>query len=358
MKFIHCADLHLDSKLDVLPSDKTKIRRDEIVRTFERLCSFATQNAVSAVIISGDMFDTSRVTIKTRERVLHSITVNKDVDFLYLSGNHDDDNFIADTLNLPKNLKVFGDKWTTFSYGDVEISGVKINGINSTSICDELNLDGDKFNIVAMHGQVVGYKSNESAEIISIPRLKDKNIDYLALGHIHGMAEGQIDLRGKYAYCGCLEGRGFDETGEKGFILVDVENKKATYEFISFATRKLHEIEIDVEPFDSWFSLRDNVISNLKKTISSNDLVKIVLRGMHVIDFDIDKDNLANELNNVFFYAKVYDKTELKYDINDYINDKSVLGEFVRVVHESGIDELTKRRVIMCGINAMRGEDF
>ena len=38
MKFIHCADLHLDSKMEGLPTDKSKIRRDEVVATFERLC--------------------------------------------------------------------------------------------------------------------------------------------------------------------------------------------------------------------------------------------------------------------------------------------------------------------------------
>ncbi len=358
MKFIHCADLHLDSKLDSLPSEKAKIRRGELVKTFERLCEFATANAVTAVIIVGDMFDTSRVTVKTRARVLHAIAEANKVDFIYLSGNHDDENFIADTLNLPVNLKVVGDKWKKFSYGNVEISGVTLNSVNIASVYDELKLDENKFNIVSMHGQIVGYKSSETAENISIPRLKDKNIDYLALGHIHSMVEGQIDLRGKYAYCGCLDGRGFDETGEKGFILIDVKDDKAIYEFVEFSSRKLHEIEFDVSEYPSYLSLRDAVISKLKNTVDRGDLLKVVLKGLHDIEFEIDKDGLALDLNDIFFFAKVYDKTELKYDINDYLTNKSVLGEFVRVVHESDMNEQAKRRVIMCGITAMKGEDF
>ena len=82
MKFIHCADLHLDSKIDGLPSDKSKIRRDEILRTFECLCDYASVNSVSAVIIAGDMFDTARVTTKTRDRVFNAIKKNFNVDFL------------------------------------------------------------------------------------------------------------------------------------------------------------------------------------------------------------------------------------------------------------------------------------
>lgn len=358
MKFIHCADLHLDSKMERLPSDKARIRRDEILRTFERLCLYAQDNDVRAVIIAGDMFDTPRVTLKTRGRVLQAISSAKDVDFLYLSGNHDDDNFINETEELPCNLKVFNDEWTSFDYDDVVISGVKLSVVNSSSVYDTLNLDEKKFNIVTLHGQVVGYKSSDNAETISIPRLKDKNIDYLALGHIHGYSEGQIDLRGKYAYCGCLEGRGFDETGDKGFVLVDVNEKKASYQFVNFSSRNLYEVEFDVGEFDSWFTMREHVVNELSLGIKNSSLVKIILTGGHAIDFDIDKDAFADKLNDLFFFAKVYDKTELKYDINDYINNKSVLGEFVRAVHESNMDELTKRRVIMCGINAIKGEEF
>ena len=69
MKIIHCADLHLDSKIDTIPTDKARVRRDEILRTFEKLCAYAVKNDVSAVIIAGDMFDTSRVSIKTRSRM-------------------------------------------------------------------------------------------------------------------------------------------------------------------------------------------------------------------------------------------------------------------------------------------------
>ena len=60
---------------------------------------------------------------------------------------------------------------------------------------------------------------------IKLASLKNHNIDYLALGHYHTYTVGQIDERGTYVYSGCLEGRGFDECGEKGFVVLDVEEK-------------------------------------------------------------------------------------------------------------------------------------
>ncbi|MBE5750608.1 MAG: exonuclease SbcCD subunit D [Clostridiales bacterium] len=358
MKFIHCADLHLDSKIETLPSEKTKIRREEILRTFERLSDFAGDNSVSAVIIAGDMFDTSKVSNKTKLRIFNAIKSNENVDFLYLSGNHDEE-FMLDSDNVPSNLKFFGDEWTEFNYGNVLVSGIKLNKNNSSSAFDTLNLPQNKFNIVTMHGQVAGYKSKEDAEVISIPKLKDKNVDYLALGHIHGYSSGRIDERGVYAYSGCLDGRGFDETGNKGFILVDVdENSKAKYEFVNFSSRNFYDVEFVVSGYDDWFKLREEIIQNLKSNYDKNSLIKVILKGEHAPDFDIDKEGLSSRLNEEFFFAKVYDKTELKVNVEDFALDKSVRGEFVRAVWESDLSNEEKSRVIMCGINALKGEEI
>ncbi len=356
MKFIHTADLHLDSKIETLPSEKSKTRREEIVRSFERMVDFAVENGVNAVIISGDMFDTARVTLKTKSRVINAINKAKTVDFLYLSGNHDDDNFISSLEELPENLKLFSDRWTAYEYGETTITGVKFTSHNVSTVYDTLELDENRVNIVAMHGQIVGYNSLEKAEVISIPKLKNKNVDYLALGHIHGYAQGELDQRGVYLYSGCLDGRGFDELGEKGFVLIDVNNGLVNYKFIEFSSRVFREVEFYVSDFKDWFALKDEISSKLAQQCSNSDLIKVVLKGEHKTDFEIDKEGLTSLLNEKYFFVKVYDKTQLKVEILDYENDKSVRGEFVRVVWESDLDSETKQKIIMCGINALKGE--
>lgn len=358
MKFIHCADLHLDSKMETLPSEKSKIRREEVLRTFERLCDYATINGVKAVIIAGDMFDTSRVTLKTRARVLNAIITNPDVDFLYLSGNHDDDNFVSGMEELPANFKVFSSEWTAFNYGDAVISGVKFTQYNLNTVYDMLKLDQDKINIVTLHGQIAGYVSEDKTEIISLPRLKDKNIDYLALGHIHEYSAGEIDLRGKYAYSGCLEGRGFDETGDKGFVEITVDGNGLTTEFVKFASRKLSVFEYDVSDKTDWVLARSEIITALNNNVDKTSLLKVVIKGERKTDFDIDKDGLVMRLNETYFFAKVYDKTTVKVDEKDFSFDKSVRGEFVRAVWESSLSPEMKSKVISCGLNALKGEEL
>ena len=358
MKFIHCADLHIDSRMETLPSEKTKIRREEILHTFERLCEFASENKVRAIIIAGDMFDGNKISSKTKARILYAIKNNPDVDFLYLKGNHDEGGLNAVDEGIPENLKFFTDEWTCFNYGDVNISGIVITDKNNGLFYDTLKLADDKKNIVVLHGQTAEYKSKDDGAVISIPRLKNKNIDYLALGHIHSYSENLLDLRGKYAYSGCLEGRGFDETGEKGFVLIDFSGSKPVTEFIPFATRNLYEIEFDVSESDNWYDMRRYIITRLVEDYPTNSLIKVILKGEHRPDYEIDLDDLLLRLNERFFFAKVYDKTELRISEKDFEKDKSIRGEFVRAVLKSDMDNLTKKRVIMCGINALKGEDI
>jgi DNA repair exonuclease SbcCD nuclease subunit len=356
MKFIHTADLHLDSKIETLPSDKSKTRREEVVHAFERLADYATENGITAVIIAGDMFDTARVTLKTRGRIIQAISKNNGVDFLYLSGNHDAYNFIDNADDLPENLKIFKDEWTSFRYGNVVISGIKLVGANFKMVCDTLNLDKNDVNIVTLHGQAYFYENN--AENITISALKDKNIDYLALGHVHAYSNGDVDYRGKYAYSGSLEGRGFDETGVRGFIELNVVDNKVQTCFVKFSEREFYEHEFSVENASDWYQVREEIIKILTEKYPAKSVLRLVLVGGRNTEFDIDKENLELRLNERFFFAKVYDRTKIKVDINDYATDKSVRGEFVRAVWDSNLDEEMKGKVIMCGLNALKGEEF
>ncbi|MBQ6727413.1 MAG: metallophosphoesterase [Clostridia bacterium] len=358
MKIIHTADLHLDSAIDTLPTDKSRVRRDEILRTFERTCEYAKINGVKVVIIAGDAFDSPRVSKKTAGRFAEAIKSAADTDFLYLSGNHDRAFLKTYGEILPDNFKVFKTEWTTFRYDNVAITGIALDKFNAPFAYDNLRLNEKETNIVCMHGQVLGYKSEEAAETISIPLLKNKFIDYLALGHIHSFSEGVIDERGKFAYCGCPDGRGFDETGVKGFVLIDTDSgaKGVKTEFVPFCSRIFTEKEYSVDGEKSFYALRNRIVEEMRATFAPESIVKVILTGGHDADFIVDKEDLALRLNENFFFAKVYDKTAVKVSEKDYAFDKSVRGEFVRKVLSSDLTEEEKNAVILTGLNALKGE--
>ena len=221
-KIIHCADLHLDSPMEThMTEEQASTRNTEIIHSFLRLTEYAAKNDVRAVILAGDMFDGERVKIRTIDEILDAVRRTPNVDYLYLAGNHDDTTYAFADHDIPTNLKLFSKEWATYEYDGVVISGIEICEANAHSLYLNIPHKNGVINIVTLHGQV---GSSSDVDEINLSLLKNKGINYLALGHIHTYSEQPLDSEGIYCYSGCLEGRGFDECGPKGFVLLTVES--------------------------------------------------------------------------------------------------------------------------------------
>lgn len=367
MKLIHCADLHLDSRLNANLNDekKRKGRKLELLRTFERMVEYAAENRVEAIIIAGDLFDTKTVSVTARNCVYQEIVNHPEIDFYYLKGNHDADSFLTAFDNIPNNLRMFGESWTKYTAGENEcitISGVELNADNTRTIYDSLVLDTDKINIVVLHGQESVYQAKDKTECVNIGALRNKGIDYLALGHVHAYKEEELDRRGTYCYCGCLEGRGFDECGEHGFVLLNIqeEEKKINRIFVPFAYRKLYTMYADITGCMTTPDIRDKVREALaKQKIEETSLVKIVLTGNVDVECEKNIELLIKQLEEDYYFLKMYDESTLAVDYRAFALDESLKGEFVRMVMAAqDIPEDEKAEIIRCGIRALAGEEF
>ena len=306
MKFIHCADIHLDSKIEAnLPSNKSRERKREVLRTFLKICEYAELNGVTAVIIAGDLFDTNNMSPITRDAVLGEIEKHSSVDFLYLCGNHDAGKTLTQ-YQLPENFKLFGEDWQSYRYDNVVITGVELNDNNCRNIYGSLRLNADDINIVTMHGQTA---STSGEDMVDLSRLVSQNIDYLALGHIHSYREGILDDRGRWCYSGCPEGRGFDECGDKGFVLLETDGRFVTSEFIKFNTRTIIEVECDITDFSDFTEILEK-IKNDTKTIDESAMVKVILCGNVPADAKKDLEYFSKELNDRLYFAKIKDIVE------------------------------------------------
>ena len=364
MKIIHCADLHLDSRMESnLSREQAKERREELLDTFSRMVEFAKQNRVKAIMIAGDLFDRAQTRKSARNRILEEVRNHEDIDFLYLRGNHDNSDFLSNMKeeDIPFNLKRFDeDNWTIYDYDEededihVTITGRELNDKNSALLSSNLILDPARTNIVMLHGQIVAGDVSAN-EIIRIDDFRGKNIDYLALGHIHKFAEEKLDDRGVACYSGCLEGRGFDECGRKGFVLIDISEEGLKYDFIPFARRTMHEITVEITPE---MTMAD-VIQSMEQQVSDipeSDLVKFVMCGK--TDMDLDIRRAKRNFNGRFYFSKVSDETQIFIDYDSFKNDRSLKGEFVRLLQMQELPEEEKSEIVEVGIKAILGEDI
>ena len=358
MKLIHMADLHLDAKMETgLTPARARERRAELLATFGRAISAGEEQGARAVLIAGDLFDTGRVSESTRRLLGDVVCEHPSLHFFYVAGNHD-----AQTSPLfpgdvpPANWTSFeGDGW-----GSVVLEGVRISAtpaIDRPGIYDELPVaQSDEFHIVMLHGQIVRSGAG-GGERISLRSLQNRGIDYLALGHEHAFRCEALDRRGVWAYAGCLEGRGFDECGDKGYVVLDTDAPAdARVRFCPVARRTLHLVEVDVSVCESAAEVKAGILDAVRG-IPSDDMVKVVLTGGVLPDLTYDTVYLTKLLCEQFFFARLSDETRLAIRPEDYAADVSLKGEFIRTVMASRLSEEQKQKTILCGLRALRGEE-
>lgn len=358
MKIIHTGDLHLGSAFHNLPAEKARLRRTEILDGFSRLCAYAKESGVAAVLIAGDLFDENKTARYIKKQVFAVIAAASPVCFFYVSGNHDDEFDSTDTL--PQNLYVFDKNhgWESYALGeDIVISGLDTKNMSAQTF-GQLRLSPDMFNVVLLHGDIGGEKGGK--ESIPLSMLANRNVDYLALGHIHKptLDAPRLDVRGKYRYCGCFEGRGFDEIGERGFFLIEVQNKAVTAEkFLSLSTRKVLEVRVDISACRSYYDVENAVLSAMQN-VDKKDVCKIVLCGRVVTGLKKDLSLLTARLDGRCFYVKVEDESRILFSPQDYINDVTERGEFVREVGRYAMNDKQREEILEVGLKALAGEEI
>lgn len=355
LKIIHCADLHLDAPMEThMTRDQAIKRKHEILMSFRNMCKYASEQGVRLVLIAGDLFDRTCVSGRTVEEVLGAMRGTPEVDYFYISGNHDDRAHAFAGRDMPGNLHLFSDQWNAYSYEDVMISGIEITEKNKETLYETLVPQTGRVNIVMLHGQI---GTACGADMVNRNLLSGRNISYLALGHLHTYAWDKLDEKGIYCYPGCLEGHGFDECGEKGFVLLDTDAPRLKPEFVPFAMRQLHRVEVDITGAESNAKAAER-IRTATGQIAKKDMVEVILSGETDPFAFLSKAYLQNEIAGDFFFVKVKDETRVKIDPKEYENDISLKGEFIRLVLAGTESDEEKAAMIRTGLEALMGEEI
>lgn len=338
MKIIHCADIHLDSAMTTnLSRDMAARRRNELLITFIKMNEYAAENNVRMILIAGDLFDTEFVTEHTRNQVASVIAGNHKIQYVYIEGNHDEGSLIRHMADMYENLHYLmnGER---YDYEEVTVLAADRQEL--------VKLNSERTNIVMMHGEP------------DVRAFAGKNIDYLALGHLHSYRSEVIDERGIACYSGCLEGRGFDETGKKGFVLLDID-KKISHRFIPFASRNVMVCSADVQGCVNTYEVQSRIENVLQESrVRHNDIVRVSLRGYVQADFHINKDFLESVFAERYFTFSIdMDGLKLIIEPEMYENDISLKGAFIRSVMSSDASEQEKQKIIELGMTVLSGEE-
>lgn len=327
MKIIHAADFHLDSAFASLSAEQAKERRREGRSMLFSLAAYAEREQADVLLLAGDLFDGQHVYPETLEALAKAFAPIHTRVFI-APGNHD---FYVpggayDRVSWPENVHVF----RSSDIESVELPewNAVIYGAAFTAAEMKSPLDGfraprdERLHIMLLHGDVTAGDSPYGAlqrEIIG-----ESGLDYLALGHVHQYSGLGRVVNTLWAYPGCIEGRGFDETGEKGFLAGDLEKGKVELRFIPFAKRKYTVLRADVTGKEPLSAAGDAI-----SAANAEDVVRLILTG-ETEGTGVDTAAIRVQLAQRVYALELRDETEVRRDIWVREGEDSLRGLFLR----------------------------
>ena len=231
MKFIHTADIHLDSPLSGLAAYKdapVDLLRNVTREAFTRLVDLAIEEAVDFMVIAGDLYDGTWKDYNTGHFFCREMgRLNQaGIPVYLLFGNHDADSEMTKKLTLPSNVHQFESrKPSTFR---IDALKVALHGRSYKEAATVENLASGYpaplagwLNIGVLHTALEGYAAHANYAPCSVAELSAKGYDYWALGHVHEYSV--IQTSPWIVFPGNLQGRHIRETGPRGAVMVNAD---------------------------------------------------------------------------------------------------------------------------------------
>lgn len=351
MRLLHIADLHLGAPLGALPSaEKVRVRRAELLESLRSALELGRAEGVNAVLIAGDLFDSESVSERVRRHVCELISSYSPLPFFYVTGNHERDSFLS-REDQPKNLYTFSSPLSCYELGELCIYGTNAS---APDMLANIRPKQGKKNILLFHGELGEHC--DFGGVIGRSELARSGFDYIALGHYHSFLISPLDGGGIAVYSGVPEGRGFDEVGKKGVVIFDTADFHPHFHPIS--KRAYHKIELNISDLSSDEEILDRARLALCEC-EGKDLVRLVLMGEREAELRLDHELLRLYFEERFWYFELLDETRIRNSRSELIYDRSLRGEFVRLVlRDDELSEEEKREIIDCGLLALSGEEM
>ena len=330
MKFIHIADMHFDRPFINLSDRESMgdLKRLEQRKVFKKIIEYIKENQIEYLFIAGDLYEQKYIRKSTIEYINNLFKEIPQTKIFISPGNHDPNlkNSYYNKFKWNENVKIFSSKFEKISTEEADIYGYGFNDFYCTN-CDIESLQIEnkgKINILVIHSTIDGANIEEK-QYNSIPKkvLEEKGFNYVATGHIHKLDYKTYE-NPKIVYPGSTVALGFDELGEHGMIVGDIEKDSIDLQFIPLNETEFKEIKIDITEILSNDELLEK-INSIK--IEKNQFVKIILIGKR--NFEIDVYGLYKLIENMQI-IKIKNKTKINYDLEKISKENTLRGLFAK----------------------------
>lgn len=340
LKFIHCADIHLDAPFkEHGAGGYSETRRKDIRSAFLNILKRVNEEQADLLLISGDLYEHQYIT-KSTMNWLDMVLSEVEVPIVIIPGNHDPylSNSWYRTWDWPSNVTILTPEHPHLT---LEKEQVSLHGLGFASFKEE-KPDLSKvpppcqgtFNILMLHGTLDMNFTQQAYMPVTTEELGALGYDYYALGHFHTIRE---DYSLKNAVNpGSPEPLGFDEPGIHCAFLVTLteENGKGSVESQRFKTaiRNYQDKDLDITGCKSLEEIKIRLLGLMDGLDPKRDLIRITLRGR--TDLTFEPDMLSTFFSEDWLYLKIQDGTRKAFDLDILGKDPSLKGAFVREVQD------------------------
>jgi len=345
VRILHAADFHMDSPFEALEQQKAMQRRAEQRELLGRLAELANARDVQVVLLAGDLLDSGISYHETRETLLRTLGSIRAKVFI-APGNHD---YICpsspyETMQFPENVTVFrspGLKTVQLPELNARVWGAAYHSPRSGSFLRGFTLpESGTVELMVLHGE-----STPDGDI-GAPQeriLAETNLDYLALGHIHSFSGLQKAGNTFWAWPGCPEGRGFDETGTKGVLVGEVDKGRTELEFVPMGGREYSIRPIILVPETDAL---EAALALLPED-AARHVYRFVFTGEHAGALPLGQ--IRSALAEKVYALDLKDETREPRDIWDGMDDDSLRGIFLTRMkgRYDAADEAEKQKITM-----------
>lgn len=302
-KFIHCADIHLDSPLRGLeryegaPLSAIRLATRAALENVVRL---AVEEMVDLVLIAGDLFDGNWRDYNTGLFFASQMSRLREagIRVVIVAGNHDAENKMTRSLRWPDNVRVLASaRPETARFDDI---GVAVHGQSfaQAAVSEDISraypqaLPG-MFNIGLLHTCADGSGGHAPYAPCSVDGLKSRNYDYWALGHVHKMSV--LSSEPLIVFPGNIQGRHIKETGPKGCVVVSVDDSgRPAYRFEPVDVLRWAQAAVDADGAESPDAVLDLLNSPIASVLAEADGRPVALRvefgGRTPADAELKRD--------------------------------------------------------------------
>lgn len=375
VRFIHCADLHIDTPfkgISEVHPDLQEVLYQSTFQSFNNIVNLAIEEKVDCVVIAGDIYDSEDKSVPAQLKFRNGLNRLSDAGiFTYIAyGNHDPLSGWSATLKWPPHVFVFpGDKVEHYPLEKNGETIALVYGISfaKRDVTDNLALKFPRAEknlptIGVLHTNIGSSTGHANYAPCSVEDLSKTGIDYWALGHVHRHSI-LSSSNPAVVYSGCTQGTNPSEVGFKGCCLVTLESTgKPNVCFIATDTVRYSVDSLDVSNCQNFDDAIDAITGKCQaiseQSSGRHSIIRLVLTGRTYLHRDLQKGNsisgIAEDVRGQFsgsdpwiWLEKLMLGTAGSYDIDQLRQGNNLIADIISIFDElENVDSQSRQELL------------